>query len=168
MRENRTKCMNKCSGRNARLSYMPNIFTSATKWTEVIKWSPFITCRNLRFRQVCWSVGLSICPSVCLSVCLFALYRPQFSSDFLQISWEHATRLSDETALFWSPKVKGQGQGHRKGQNRHVAISPKLIAIETWNQRHIEAWLMAKPLGLARPSKGQWPRRSPEVEVDLP
>ena len=29
----------------------------------------FITWQNLRFCQVCWSVGLFVCDSVCLSVC---------------------------------------------------------------------------------------------------
>ena len=71
----------------------------------------------IRFRQVSLSERFHL--FVYLFVCILALSRPQSLTDRHQTPCPNWKWSADEVIQFWTQKVKGQGQGRRKGQ-KHV------------------------------------------------
>jgi hypothetical protein len=71
-----------------------------------------VTFENYRFRKY---VG----QSVCLFVCLSTLYRPQFFTDGLDISYIGRYRLTLGAYCFLTKSGQGQGQGHQK-REKHI------------------------------------------------
>ena len=61
-----------------------------------------------------------------LCVCLLATLRKNYWTDFAQTFREYSTCPIVKMINFWVQKVKGQGQGRRKGQKRifgHISAS---------------------------------------------
>ena len=63
---------------------------------------------------------------MCLCVCVLATLRKNYWADFAQTFRICSLGQQVETINFWAQKVKGQGQGRRKGQKRifgHISAS---------------------------------------------